>query len=131
MLPKKYIPQQVEQNWMRWWQQEGIYHFSPLSDTRVFSIDTPPPIVSGQLHLGHVYSYTHPDKIARFWRMRGCNVYYPMGYDNKGLPTERLVERTLGIDAQVVGREIFVQACLDISIGAENVSQTVRISIQE
>jgi len=65
----------------------------------VYSIDTPPPTVSGHLHLGHVYSYSHPDFVARFWRMNGYNVYYPMGYDDNGLPTERLVEKRLGITA--------------------------------
>ena len=62
---------------------------------RVYSIDTPPPTVSGNLHLGHVYSYSHADFMARFFRMRGYNVFYPMGFDDNGLPTERLVRKTL------------------------------------
>ncbi len=118
-LPKKYIPHKAEQHWMACWQKEGTYNFSPQSSAKVFSIDTPPPTVSGQLHLGHVYSYTHPDIIARFWRMRGRNVFYPMGYDNNGLPTERLVEKTLGMDSREYGREKFIQACLDISTEAQ------------
>ncbi len=118
-LPKKYNPHKAELHWMSYWQSEGIYHFSPQSTAMVFSIDTPPPTVSGLLHLGHVYSYTHPDIVARFWRMRGRNVFYPMGYDNNGLPTERLLEKTLGMDIREFGREKFIQACLDISTEAQ------------
>ena len=68
----------------------------PEGEAAVYSIDTPPPTVSGKLHLGHVYSYSHADFVARFWRMNGYNVFYPMGFDDNGLPTERLVERTSG-----------------------------------
>ena len=73
------------------------------------SIDTPPPTVSGDLHLGHCYSYSQTDFLARYWRMRGYNVYYPMGWDDNGLPTERLVEQRLGIVPQDVGRESFAR----------------------
>jgi valyl-tRNA synthetase len=81
----------------------------------VYSIDTPPPTVSGHLHLGHVYSYSQTDFMARFWRMNGHDVFYPMGYDDNGLPTERLVERRLGIKDSEVGREAFIEACLKVS----------------
>jgi valyl-tRNA synthetase len=97
----------------------GVYHFSRESAAPVYSIDTPPPTVSGHLHLGHVYSYSQTDFVARFWRMNGFNVYYPMGYDDNGLPTERLVERRLGITAAGVGRQAFIEKCLEVSVAAE------------
>ncbi len=124
-LPKNYQPMEIEPHWVDLWQKEKVYHFDPLSEAPVFSIDTPPPTVSGNLHLGHVYSYTHPDIIARFWRMRGYNVYYPMGYDDNGLPTERLVEKQLSITAQGVGRREFIEKCLQVSETAIQDYQTL------
>ena len=81
------------------WQAEGTYRFDLADERPVYSIDTPPPTVSGHLHLGHVYSYSHADFIARFFRMNGLNVFYPMGFDDNGLPTERLVEKRQGVTA--------------------------------
>jgi valyl-tRNA synthetase len=124
-LSRKYQPQDSEQRWMDYWHRIGTYHFSLESSAEVFSIDTPPPTVSGLLHLGHIYSYTHPDIIARFWRMRGLNVFYPMGFDDNGLPTERLVEKNMGITAQHVGREEFIRTCLKVSEGAEKEYETL------
>ncbi|HQE92357.1 MAG TPA: valine--tRNA ligase [Anaerolineae bacterium] len=119
-LPKRYDPQTEEPRLQVFWQTQGIYHFDVNDDTRpVYSIDTPPPTVSGHLHLGHVYSYSHPDFVARFWRMNGYNVFYPMGYDDNGLPTERLVEKWEGIRAVEVGREAFIERCLAVSEQAE------------
>lgn len=118
-LPKRYNPKTVEPQLQITWQESGVYQFDPESDAQVYSIDTPPPTVSGNLHLGHIYSYSHPDFMARFWRMNGRNVFYPMGYDDNGLPTERLVERQRGITATEVGREAFIQACLEVSQEAE------------
>lgn len=118
-LPKKYKPDEIEISLQSEWQSRGDYHFDPGSPAPVYSIDTPPPTVSGYLHLGHVYSYSHPDFIARFWRMRGLNVFYPMGYDDNGLPTERLVEKKLGITAPQVGRQAFIEKCLQVSEQAE------------
>lgn len=118
-LPKRYNPQTAEPEIQAFWQEEEIYHFRPESPAPVYSIDTPPPTVSGHLHLGHVYSYSHTDFLARFWRMRGYNVFYPMGFDDNGLPTERLVEKWRGITAQEVGREAFIEQCLEVSEEAE------------
>jgi valyl-tRNA synthetase len=84
--------------WADAWERSGIYQFrAPGDRARVFSIDTPPPTVSGTLHVGHVFSYTHTDIIARFQRMRGKHVFYPMGWDDNGLPTERRVQNYFGV----------------------------------
>lgn len=88
----------LETRWSQRWLEEGTYAFD-RSATRdaVYSIDTPPPTASGSLHVGHVFSYTHTDIIARFQRMRGKAVFYPMGWDDNGLPTERRVENYYGV----------------------------------
>ena len=119
-LPKRYNPRTTEPELQAQWQQAGTFHFDPQSDKPVYSIDTPPATVSGRLHLGHTFSYSHPDFIARFWRMNGFNVFYPMGYDDNGLPTERLVERQLGASAAEIGRSRFIEKCLEISVQAED-----------
>ena len=80
------------------WERDGVYRFDRSAPReRVFSIDTPPPTVSGSLHVGHVFSYTHTDTIARYQRMRGKEVFYPMGWDDNGLPTERRVQNHFGV----------------------------------
>jgi len=118
-LPKYYSPDTAEPQLQAFWQQTGTYHFSPGAEAPVYSIDIDPPTVSGNLHLGHVYSYSHTDFMARFWRMNGYNVYYPMGYDDNGLPTEKLVEKRLGITAIKVGRRAFIEKCLAVSVEEE------------
>ena len=118
-LSKHFNPREAEPRLRDFWQEAGIYHFSRTDARPVYSIDTPPPTVSGLLHLGHVYSYSHTDFMARFWRMNGYNVFYPMGYDDNGLPTERLVEKRLGITAAQVGRRAFIAKCLEVSEAAE------------
>lgn len=118
-LPKQYNPGDVEPALGNFWQGQGIYHFLGEKQRPIYAIDTPPPTVSGNLHLGHTYSYSHTDFLARFWRMNGYNVFYPMGYDDNGLPTERLVEKRLGITALQVGRAAFIQKCLEVSEEAE------------
>ena len=80
------------------WEESGVYRFARVPNrSDVFSIDTPPPTVSGSLHVGHVFSFTHTDLIARFQRMRGKAVFYPMGWDDNGLPTERRVQNYYGV----------------------------------
>src|SRR5512138_107985 len=111
-IAKRYNPQEAEPAWQARWQAQGTYRFAEDDPRPVYSIDTPPPTVSGNLHLGHTYSYSHADFMARFFRMRGCNVFYPMGFDDNGLPTERLVEKRLKINARTAGRQKFVEACL-------------------
>jgi len=97
-VPEKPTLDNIETKWMDTWRAQGTYDFN-RSATRdaVFSVDTPPPTVSGSLHMGHVFSYTHTDTVARFWRMRGKSVFYPMGWDDNGLPTERRVQNYFGV----------------------------------
>jgi valyl-tRNA synthetase len=84
--------------WAQVWEQDSTYRFDrDAPRERIYSIDTPPPTVSGSLHVGHVFSYTHTDVIARFQRMRGKTVFYPMGWDDNGLPTERRVQNHFGV----------------------------------
>ena len=88
----------LAERWSRRWQEEGTYAFDRSKDRAdVYAIDTPPPTVSGELHIGHVFSYTHTDLTARFQRMRGREVFYPMGWDDNGLPTERRVQNYFGV----------------------------------
>jgi valyl-tRNA synthetase len=92
-LPRHYDAENCENKWNTYWQDNHIYRFDRgASRQNTFSIDTPPPTVSGALHIGHVFSYTHKDIVARYMRMRGKNVFYPMGWDDNGLPTERRVQ---------------------------------------
>ena len=97
-LPDKPALEGLEAKWMARWDAEGTYRFDRNhARAEVFSIDTPPPTVSGSLHIGHVFSFTHTDVIARFQRMRGKVVFYPMGWDDNGLPTERRVQNYYGV----------------------------------
>ena len=97
-LPEKPALEGLEDKWNAVWEREGTYRFeSGRPRAEVFSIDTPPPTVSGSLHVGHVFSYTHTDVVARFQRMRGKAVFYPMGWDDNGLPTERRVQNYYGV----------------------------------
>jgi len=97
-VPEKPTVDGLEATWTQRWDEEGTYRFSrEATRESVFSIDTPPPTVSGELHIGHVFSYTQGDVVARFWRMRGKDVFYPMGWDDNGLPTERRVENYYGV----------------------------------
>ena len=97
-LPDKPSIDGIEAAWQQVWDEQGTYRFD-RSKTRdeIYSIDTPPPTVSGSLHVGHVFSYTHTDAIARYQRMRGREVFYPMGWDDNGLPTERRVQNYYGV----------------------------------
>lgn len=88
----------IEERWIATWLDEGTYRFDrSVGREQVFAIDTPPPTVSGSLHMGHVFSYTHTDTVARFWRMRGKQVFYPIGWDDNGLATERRVQNYYGV----------------------------------
>ncbi|MFN2129150.1 MAG: valine--tRNA ligase [Anaerolineae bacterium] len=113
-LPRRYNPRTAEPRLQAWWERNGTYRFSRDGSGPVYAIDTPPATVSGHLHLGHTYSYTQTDLIARFWRMRGHRVFYPMGYDDNGLPTGRYVEKETGRTASELGRAAFAQLCVEM-----------------
>ncbi len=98
-VPEKPALEGLEAKWEASWETQGTYHFDRDAARRenIFSVDTPPPTASGSLHIGHVFSYTHTDVVARFQRMRGRSVFYPMGWDDNGLPTERRVQNYYGV----------------------------------
>lgn len=104
-----------EKCWQNFWERERVYEFDPNLPKPLFTIDTPPPTVSGALHLGHIYSYTQAEVISRFKRMAGLNVRYPFGLDNNGLPTERLVEKEKGIRGKSSDLEQFTKTCLEVT----------------
>ncbi|MEN9710654.1 MAG: hypothetical protein RL441_646, partial [Actinomycetota bacterium] len=98
LMPEKPTLEGVEHRFVERWEDQGVYRFDRTRDRAgVFSIDTPPPTVSGSLHVGHVFSYTHTDCVARYQRMTGKSVFYPMGWDDNGLPTERRVQNYFGV----------------------------------
>src|SRR5256885_17131962 len=97
-LPEKPALEGLEAKWISRWEASGVYRFDRSRPRdEVYAVDTPPPTVSGSLHVGHVFSYTHTDAIARFQRMRGREVFYPMGWDDNGVPTERRVQNYFGV----------------------------------
>jgi valyl-tRNA synthetase len=112
-LPKHYDAKEAEPRWERYWEENRIYKFDKKSKKTIYSIDTPPPTVSGKMHLGHSFSYSQQDFIARYKRMAGFNVFYPFGTDDNGLATERLIEKTKGVTAKDMARNDFARLCLD------------------
>ncbi len=114
-MEKRYNFEKQEKQLQDFWEQEQIYRFDPNRPGKLYSIDTPPPTVSGSLHIGHLFSYAQAEMIARFHRMQGENVYYPFGFDDNGLPTERLVERNESIRARDVPRREFGKKCRETS----------------
>lgn len=97
-LPKHFESEKQEKHWAEFWAKNGVYSYDPTKGLEeTFVVDTPPPTVSGSLHVGHVFSYSHTDFITRYQRMKGKNVYYPMGWDDNGLPTERRVQNYFNV----------------------------------
>lgn len=117
-MDTKYNHQEAEQSLKQKWEQERTYSHDNNHGT-FYSIDTPPPTVSGALHIGHVFSYTQTDILARHKRMDGYSVFYPFGFDNNGLPTERFVEKTENTSAFKIGRSAFIKLCLEKTEVAE------------
>ena len=138
-LPKHFEAVEIEDRWDAEWQRTGVYHYdASRSREETFVVDTPPPTASGSLHIGHVFSYTHADVVVRYKRMRGMNIFYPMGWDDNGLPTERRVQNYFHIrcdpntpyeeglrfeqasakerkkPARLVSRPNFIEACYDL-----------------
>ncbi len=110
----KYDAQEAEKRIQKYWEENEVYKFDLKSKKPIFSVDTPPPTVSGKMHLGHSFSYSQQDFIVRYKRMRGFNVFYPFGTDDNGLPTERLIEKEKGVRAVNMDREEFIKLCLDL-----------------
>lgn len=100
-LPKNYAPEEVEAKWRAYWQETNPYAYDPTRGRdETFVVDTPPPTVSGSLHMGHMFSYSHQDFIVRFQRMRGKNIFFPIGWDDNGLPTERRVQNLFNVKCE-------------------------------
>ncbi len=112
MLDKKYNSLEKEEKWLNYWKENRIYEFKP-DQRKVYSIDTPPPTVNGKIHIGHIFSYSQAEMIARYKRISGYNVFYPFGFDDNGLPSERLVEKEQGKKAHEIGRENFSKLCYE------------------
>ncbi|MFZ1384709.1 MAG: valine--tRNA ligase, partial [Propionicimonas sp.] len=146
-VPERPVLEGLEATWSQRWREAGTYAFvRPDSRDQVFSIDTPPPTVSGSLHVGHVFSYTHTDLVARYQRMRGKHVFYPMGWDDNGLPTERRVQNYYGVRCdpsvpydpdftppakpdpkrqQPISRKNFVELCHELTAVDEQVFESL------
>ncbi len=139
-LPKNYDANAVEDRWKNAWEQENLYAWDPTkSREETFVVDTPPPTVSGSLHVGHLFSYSHQDFIVRYQRMRGKNIYFPIGWDDNGLPTERRVQNLLNVkcdatlaydpdfksdrgrkgDPKPISRKNFVELCDEVVVEDE------------
>lgn len=133
-VPGQYKHKEIEKKWQNWWLQNKTYKWNEdCSRDENYVIDTPPPTVSGLLHMGHIYSYTQADIIARYQRMKGKNVFYPMGFDDNGLPTERLVEKVKKIKSHQMKREDFRKVCHQVVEEAEeefyNLFNSVGLSV--
>ncbi|WP_068252492.1 valine--tRNA ligase [Janibacter corallicola] len=155
--PRTHIPDRpsldgLEEKWAQVWREQGTYAFSGDGDREsIFSIDTPPPTASGSLHMGHVFSYTHTDCMARYKRMRGYDVFYPIGWDDNGLPTEKRVQNYYGVrgdstlpydpdftpphqgtsksikaaDAVPISRQNFIELCDELTVRDEEAFESL------
>ncbi len=108
-----YNPKEAEPRLQEFWEKEKIHKFNPKSNKEIFSIDTPPPTVSGKMHAGHAFNYSSFDVIARFKRMNGFELFFPFGTDDNGLATERLIENLKGVKSKSMKRREFIELCLN------------------
>src|SRR3989344_2935125 len=107
-----YNSKEAEKKWQEFWEKNKIFSFNPKSKAPIYSIDTPPPYISGKMHIGHACSYAQQDFIARYHRMKQDNIFYPFGTDDNGLPTEKFVERTNKVKSKRISRADFIELCL-------------------
>lgn len=129
MIKERFEAQEQEAIIQELWESSNVYKFDKNDVKNIFSVDTPPPTVSGSLHIGHIFSYLHIDFTARYQRMIGKNVYFPMGFDNNGLPTEKFVEKQRKIRSKELARKDFIEICLQESSAAEKRFQKLWQSI--
>jgi len=111
MEKKRYDCKEAEPRILKFWEDKGIFKFDPEAKGKIYSVDTPPPTVSGKMHIGHAFQYTQFDIIARYKRLKGFNVFMPFGTDDNGLPTERLIEKTKKVKASKMARQEFIDLC--------------------
>ena len=116
-MEQRYNTQICDEQMRQLWQQQQTYR-QTKPNFKSYTIDTPPPTVSGSLHIGHIFSYTQTDVIARYKRMNGFSVFYPFGFDDNGLPTERYVEKKRNIRAHELSRSDFIAICIEESLSA-------------
>ncbi|HPD81580.1 MAG TPA: valine--tRNA ligase, partial [Candidatus Pacearchaeota archaeon] len=116
MADSKYNFKEIEEKWKNFWEKEKIFEFNPINKKNIYSIDTPPPYISGKMHIGHAFSYSQQDFIIRFQRMFLANknggIFYPFGTDDNGLPTERFIEKTKNVKSKNMGRADFIDLCI-------------------
>ena len=112
-LAKQYNFKESEPKWLKFWEKNKIYAFDSKGNKKIYSIDTPPPTVSGKMHIGHAFSYSQLDFIARYKRMKGFNLFFPFGTDDNGLATERLIERLKSVKGNQMERGKFINLCLE------------------
>ncbi len=119
-LDKKYNITENEKKWQDFWENERIFKFNPNTDKEIFSLDTPPPTVSGIMHIGHAMGYSQADFAMRFHRMLGKEIFYPFGFDDNGLATERFVEKKAKVRGNSMSRKEFKELCLKVTKETED-----------
>ena len=125
-VPDHFNSSLSEERWNNHWQRSGIYQYNPLKPkSETFIVDTPPPTVSGSLHIGHIFSYTQTDVIVRYQRMKGRNIFYPIGWDDNGLPTERRVQNYFNVRCSI--NEPYEEGLTAYFLNQPNTERTPRI----